>query len=300
MYRTRTLLKIGMPHSYCRALNEVALLAHVGNLRWNDFGVLTERPASRQRDSEGREVYASFFFIDLDGFPDLGLAAFGPDDELEIVSRMGRYGRTMLDGDYSLFRAGELPADLPENLPAAPRVRLSNVFVGLGSGADDLSITTPSNARIENVPSLPEEPDSYRIIKRARQAGFFFDAPPQATALWSESDALQVAIDPDRDLNGVGLLYFSNYVAFMNRAERVALETRAGFTPESLDGRVTLRRRVGFYGNARPHDTLEIDVEAFRLAAADTLLLHHRIRRRGDGRLIAVGSVEKRLRPAVG
>jgi hypothetical protein len=44
------------------------------------------------------------------------------------------------------------------------------------------------------------------------------------------------------------------------------------------------------------HDTLEVEVEAWVAPGArNRLLLHHRIRRSADGRLIAVSSVEKTL-----
>jgi hypothetical protein len=82
----------------------------------------------------------------------------------------------------------------------------------------------------------------------------------------------------------------------MDQAERSALEESGAFTPEALDARRTLTRRIGYYGNALRHDSLEIDVEAVALPPPGRrLLLHHRIRRQGDGRLIAVSTAEKRL-----
>jgi probable biosynthetic protein (TIGR04098 family) len=81
----------------------------------------------------------------------------------------------------------------------------------------------------------------------------------------------------------------------MDHAERRALEESGSFAPAALDGRRTLRRRIGYYGNAERHDELRVEVEAAALPQAGRLLLHLRIRRRGDGRLIAVSSVEKLL-----
>ncbi len=294
MYRSRTAFYLGMPHTRCHALSEIALLSHAAHLRWNDLGALSGTAASRQRDAEGRPVYASIYFAELAGFPAQGLGAFGPDDQLEVVSTLGRYGRSMMDGTHHLFAAGALPDELPEELPGAPSVRLSNVLVAVGAGADDLRITTPENADMERVPQLAEEPDSYRIIKQGRKAGRLLEAPEGAHALWPEARVAECAVDPDRDLNGVGLLYFCNYVAFMDFAERQLLEQAGDFSPRDLDRRLTVRRRIGFYGNAQPHDRLAVEVEALELpGSAARLLLHHRVRRRSDDRLIAVGSVEK-------
>src|SRR5207253_3160646 len=127
-----------------------------------------------------------------------------------------RFGRSMMDGEHRLYPLGALPAELPAALPEAPRVQLSNVLVAVGKGADDLRIAWPENARIEDVPALHEEPESYRTIKRARHEGRFFSAPDGATPLWPGSRSTSCPINPDRDLNGVGLLYFCNYVAFMD------------------------------------------------------------------------------------
>lgn len=300
MYRSRSRLRLGMPHTQAGGLGEVALLAHAGDLRWRDIGAATGVPASHQRDPEGRPVYASFYYVDVDGFPADGLGAFGPDDDVEFVSTLVRFGRSMLDGEHRLFRAGALPENLPSVLPAAPRVRLSNVFVREGAGPDDLRITAPANSRVEDIPASPEEPDSYRLIKTAREAGRFLAPPADAQALWSGARVVPYPINPDRDVNGVGLVYFANYVAFTDLAERRALEESGAYAPADLDGRVTLRRRIGFYGNAQRHDTLAIEVEAWALPGPPRLLLHHRIRRSADGRLIAVSSAEKALQPVAG
>jgi probable biosynthetic protein (TIGR04098 family) len=301
MYRSRATVRLGMPHTQSGSLAEPALLSYAADLRWNDIGATSGLPNSRHRDAEGRAVYASVYFAEIADFAERGLASFGPDDELEVVSTLSRYGRTMLDGEHRLYRLGSLPAELPGVLPPAPLVRLSNVFVCEGSGPNDLRITSPANASIESIPASPSEPDSYGIIRTARRAGSFFPAPADATPLWSGPRSVVYCINPDRDVNGVGLIYFKNYVAFMDFAERMTLEEHAGYRPLELDGRVTLRRRIGYYGNAQRHDTLLIEVEAFRLGAArEHLLLHHRVVRPADGRLIAVSSVEKLLAPRSG
>jgi probable biosynthetic protein (TIGR04098 family) len=302
---SRSSLLLGMPHTRMHALSEVALLAHCGDLRWHHMARVAGVPATRQRDAEGHPVYASFYYIDVDGFPDEGLAAFGPDDVIELVSRLGRFGRSMMDGEVLIFPHGSLPEALPERLPGAPRVRLSNVLVALGSGADDLKIATPANADVERIPALTEEPDSYRIIKQARHDGRFYETPSGAEPLWAGTRRAEYVIDADRDVNGVGLLYFANFVAFMDRSERISLAGSGALSADDIDHRITVRRRIGYYGNARTSDVIEVESDAFVLPRR-RLLLHHRVYRRSDRRLIAVSSVEKHLagadsdRPAVG
>jgi probable biosynthetic protein (TIGR04098 family) len=283
-----------MPHTISGALSEVALLAHLQDLQWTELGRLTGCPASRLLDASGREVYASIYFVDVDGLPEAGLRAFRPDDELEVQSALGRFGQTMLEVEHVLAHCDAATASPAAISPSAFRVRLSNVLVALGSGPDDLRISTPTNAQLEAVPPLPMQPESYRLVREAQVRGAFFQPPAGVQPLWARSHVATIPINPDRDLNGVGLLYFANYVAFLDAAERAALEGAAGFAAAALDGRVTVRRRIGFYGNARGSDTLLVEVDAFSLDGG-RLLVNHRVRRRSDDRLIAIASAERRL-----
>jgi probable biosynthetic protein (TIGR04098 family) len=286
-----------MGHTRWHAMNEVATLSFAQHVRWRDLGDLTGVPASRLRDANDRPVYASIYYAEVAGFPaESGLGAFRPDDDLDVVSTLGRFGRSVLDGDL-YFRHADEPTDTSSVPMRGPRVRLSNVLVGVGRDADDLRITVPHNASMDVVPALPAEPDSYVAIKRARMQGFFQAPPPGARALWPGVRTVRYRVDPDRDMNGVGLVYFCNYVGFMDLAERTVLEAEGIYSPETLDWRLTIRRAVGFYGNALPREELAIEVEAYALPGADErLLVQHRIRRTGDDRLIAVASAERLIR----
>ena len=293
MHRSVSCWHLGMPHTICGALNEVALLAHVQDLHWKALGAMVGCPASRLLDAAGNEVYASVYFVDLDG-GERGLAAFGPDDEIEVRGSLGRYGSTMLDGVHVLHAAGTSLAADPS---PALSVRLSFVLVSSGTGPDALQIATPANAPIQSIPSLTSEPDSYRLVKQARAAATLGTAQPGGRRLWEAPFTREYAINPDRDLNGVGLLYFANYVAFLDAAERDALTERAGFTGEQLYRRITLRRRIAYYGNAVPSDRLAIRVDSYASTADPCrLLVLHQVRRVSDGRLIALARADRQVR----
>jgi probable biosynthetic protein (TIGR04098 family) len=293
MHRSNTRWHLGMPHTISGALAEVALLAYAQDQHWKEIGRLAGCPASRLVDVAGKAVYASVYFVELDTASDRGLAVFGPDDELELEGSLGRYGASMLDGTHRLYRAGSVQAE-----SAAPSLRMSFVLVALGRGPDDLRVSTPSNGRIDRIPSLATEPDSYRLVRAAQSAGGFGSPPPGSAPLWDGVFSRTYPINPDRDLNGVGLLYFANYVAFLDAAEREAFGEMSGMSAGRLDGRVTVRRRIAYYGNARSSDQLHIDVEAFALdgLAPTRWVVHQRIRRASDDRLIALATGERRLR----
>ena len=136
-------------------------------------------------------------------------------------------------------------------MPPAPRVRLSNVIVREGRDMDDLRITSPANADLERNPC--RRPSRIRTASSSRRKWPLRRSVPDARALWDGAQTLRYPIDADRDVNGVGLVYFI-YVAIMDWAER-ALVAR-GYAPSALDGRRTRRRRIGFYGRcATTHST---------------------------------------------
>ena len=101
-------------------------------------------------------------------------------------------------------------------------------------------------------------------------------------------------LDPDRDANGAGLIYFANFVCFLDYAERVLLNDRG--TPASLvDARSTYWRRIGYFGNAPVTDQLRIAV-CGRARCTDTLVIlsfDYRVWRASDGKLILVSSSRK-------
>jgi probable biosynthetic protein (TIGR04098 family) len=107
------------------------------------------------------------------------------------------------------------------------------------------------------------------------------------------------AIDPDRDVNAAGLVYFANFPAFFEVAERRALESKPVDVPRELvNRRGTVRRQVGFFGNARTNDALEIHVACGivrQVVEADTPSRPHGLlwfstqcHRRSDQALIAI------------
>ena len=68
-----------------------------------------------------------------------------------------------------------------------------------------------------------------------------------------------MSIEPDRDLNGAGLLYFANYPVFLDMAERTVL-SKLGLDQALLDRRSLLHRRSAYLSNASADDTLEVSV----------------------------------------
>jgi probable biosynthetic protein (TIGR04098 family) len=105
-------------------------------------------------------------------------------------------------------------------------------------------------------------------------------------------------IDVDRDTNGAGLVYFANYVSFMDTAERLALAELGPAPPKMPSPRTLRHRRIGYYGNADVDDAITITVSVLHHpAAAESIGLRYRIEREADGRTICLSEAIKAASP---
>jgi len=306
---------LGMPHLGPHALSESQMLKHLGHLRWQAFQRLAGVPTHLVADGEGRRLYATFYHGDIE-FP---LAApphtFCENDRIILVGDLAAYGRNILDGHFALYRADDARAEtwgVPDDASrdrflqaGIPLFRLSNIFIGQETGPEKLKIGQPANADFSKLRGMAEPPGGYERNRQARETGRFFDPPPGARPAPPVPLQLEHPIDPDRDVNGVGLVYFGNFPAFFDVAERAALTAlpNGGLPRPFADRRGTLRRRVGWFGNARSDDRLRMHVACAILPEpvhAESRSLPYgqmwftlRISRASDERLIAITTADR-------
>ncbi|HEV2720259.1 MAG TPA: hypothetical protein VG323_09605, partial [Thermoanaerobaculia bacterium] len=152
-------------------------------------------------------------------------------------------------------------------------------------GNSRLRVAPPAQADFHELPPLPNEENPYQLTRAASESGslgLLDDGWREVTSYEHRYD-----IDVDRDTNGAGLVYFANYVAFMDTAERLAL--RAQPVERSLR-----HRRIAYYGNADVDDTLTIAVTALRSDAHPGALgFRYAIRRQEDGAIICLSEAVK-------
>lgn len=308
-------LELGMPHLGPHALGESQTLKHLGNLRWQSFARLANVPTRLVADAEGNRLYATFFHIHVE-FPRAAPPhAFRENDRVVWLGDLAAFGRNILDGHFALFRADD-PRAATWGVPNAdsqprfadagiPFVRLSNIFIAQEAGPDRLKIGQPANADYSRIRTLGAPPDGYDLNKAARETGRFFDPPAGSRPATPAVTELEHPIDPDRDVNAAGLVYFGNFPAFFEVAERRALAALpgGGLPRDFADRRGTLRRRVGLFGNARSDDRLRMRIEcalapepidagapASRYGAMWFTL---RVDRASDGRTVAITTADR-------
>jgi probable biosynthetic protein (TIGR04098 family) len=274
-------VELGMPLLGRNGLNESSLLKWIGNDRWQELSQLGGIPSSRIRDDFDNRLYATFCFVEMKLSPDRPLSSYGENDLLRFVrSPLQHYERVYLDGRYELATA-----------PFA--IRCTNVFIYQLAGPQQLKMAQPENLSFDRMIELSTQPDSLDLCRAARTAGTF------QTFSSNEIDmgARQVSyvLDADRDANGAGLIYFANFVCFLDYAERSLLQS-AHLPTHLIDARSTYWRRIGYFGNAQVDDELEISITGKASTSQEGYLLlafDYRVNRRSDGKMILVSSARK-------
>jgi len=186
---------------------------------------------------------------------------------------------------------GRLEFDRPERLAdpdrESPSILFANIFITPEKGNSRLRVAPPAQADFANLPPLPNDENPFQITRAAEESGSLgvIDGTWQSAGSYDH----RYAIDVDRDTNGAGLVYFANYVAFMETAERLALRSLGIDAKER-----SLRwRRIAYYGNADVDDTITVRVEVLRDGAR--IAFRYRIERDEDGLTICRSEAIKAL-----
>lgn len=299
-------LEIGMPLMGIGSLNENALLKYVGDLRWRHITRLTGVPSRDLLDEQENRLYPAFFWVKVQFPESRPMGSFGENDTLLLIDTVKRYGQSILDGTTYLIAADRRQTasqpvkDLAE---AAARgiaaVQMSNAFVMKFDGAEWLKRSRPKIGILDGVTEMASPPDSYELSRSVQQGGVLGTPSAGSRSLHDTALSYQYSIQPDRDVNGVGLLYFANYPVFLDLAERHALQQAVpSWSDDVINTRSLITRSIVYLNNASWRDSMTIQTRSWaRLLTEGSTDLYvtseQRMHRQSDGRLMCVCWSEK-------
>jgi probable biosynthetic protein (TIGR04098 family) len=286
-------LVLGLPHTNHRGLAEHLALAHLGHLYWTSIARAIGRPLSSLRSPAGEEVYATFYFVETTFPEEAPIDGFRLDDRLDVTLRLRAFKGMAVEGDVTFDHAP--PRGGGRGVPI-PRVRFASIFITPSAGNSALRVVAPVDADFSGLPPLPLAENPHHITKAAEERGTLGLLGPEWEPVVGGTLDQRREIDPDRDSNGAGLVYFANYVVFMNGAERAAMR-EAGLTESEILTRVVRTRRIAYYGNAGLSGDLVTRVVLLRSSRrARELGFRYAIHRAEDGALICLSEAVKILR----
>lgn len=249
---------LGMPHLCPNGLSENWLWKELGHRHWDLIGRVFGRAGAGFDPSGPQPTYAAFRRIALrDG--DLG--AVGENDTLHLRSTLTQVSATRVESRHIVEHRDALVAD----------VGMTSVFVRRQTGGVNRSVVRVRLAGMPDVVPLLTDPAT---------PGPPREAAPPAGPEGEEIELGTVVVEPcpSLDFNGAGLLYFSSFVAAVDRAE-----WRLFGKGKTLNGMT--RRDAAFHANIEIGDDLAVQV----LAAPTSSGCRHRalVRSRADGKLLA-------------
>ncbi|HSO40269.1 MAG TPA: LnmK family bifunctional acyltransferase/decarboxylase [Labilithrix sp.] len=274
-------LTIGMPHMVPNKLSEVELLKWLGAYQWESISALLGRKSHEITSLEKDRLYASFISVEL-GFPaSRPIDAFEEGAKVSVRNRVGVFGRRFVEG-MLLFDCEEIPAAVTEAVVTKddlarserPWAYVTNAFIARAGSNTKLKIFEPEGMDAAHVPALKSAPvgiSEHQSVQASGQMGA--DAiPAGARPVLPAGASAEIVykISPESDLNGAALLYFARYVAMMDYGTRRFMSEHLSRPVSSslIECLSTEHRRIYYFVNAEPSDSVRIFVQAWSLPAA--------------------------------
>lgn len=217
---------LGMPHLCASGLSESWLLKELGHRHWYLLAEAASMSAPEFRDEKGGPVYAAFCSVSIT-CGEFGAAR--ENDLLTLASRLIRVSRTQVASCHRIAIHGR----------SIGLVEMISTFVRRGAAGTNRSV---ARVAVEGLPAIGH--DTRREGMNSRRS----EAQPRrqvATFLFDPC--------PSQDFNGAGLLYFTSFIAFLDRAEWL-FDRRLALAAS------TVERAVAYRGNVDPGERIRVSL----------------------------------------
>jgi amino acid adenylation domain-containing protein len=269
-------------------------ISAIGDWSWEYVSRQCGVNVLRARNADGKPSYLAFCYLRILGGPGLQCNLISPGDELDVSTSGFRGSADSLSVVHQIrHKSGSLafPLATYEELQSGDEHSLivegfHRWLVRSQEGDnDDLARSQPAGYRSEHLPGIPDAHHPWRRYRPAIERLSFREGDE-----WSppgDEIVLPYRVDGDRDLNGVGLLYFASYFDLFQLGAREAAR-RAGWPETAFQRRVVAEQEVVFLRNANPGETIEIVSRTRR--RIDGAHLFDVVVRRPSGETLAVST----------
>ncbi|MBO3744810.1 hypothetical protein J5X84_01930 [Streptosporangiaceae bacterium NEAU-GS5] len=245
-------------------------VGQLGDWTWETVSDLCDVNAFDARNPDGLPTYLSFYYFHIRASRDMHVHGLEFGDRVEVTSRAFDFGSESILVLHQVRPEGEQGPVDPRRFyrfddPKCVYVENFNRWITRSrpGSNEDLVTSSPSGFRHDHLPRLPAAYSPRLAYHNARTQGTFLDGPPPGRVPLAPPITFEYAVDPSRDLNGVGLLYFASYFSIVDWA-LLRLWQRLGRDVRSFLGRVVLDQQVCYLGNADAGSVLRIAVDSWR------------------------------------
>lgn len=280
------------------------LAGQIGDWTWDAVSALCNVDALRARDAGGAPTYLSFCYLRIRGSRRFHLRTPTFGDRLHAATRLFDLGSESVHALHRIARSpaheqdrgDAIVAPEPAGFYAEPdegclHVESFNRWISRSDERTnrDLVRGSPVGFRHRHLATLPPERSPRLACRRARSALTFVEGDRRE--LGPPVDA-EYRVDPARDLNGVGLLYFAAFFSIVDWA-LLQLWRALGRSDRAFLDRVVVDQQVCYAGNADAGSTLAASARRCALEGDDGReLVDVVLRDREDQRLLAVSTIE--------
>ncbi|MER7165758.1 LnmK family bifunctional acyltransferase/decarboxylase [Micromonospora sp. NPDC000207] len=237
-------------------------VGQVGDWTWDTVSAVTDTNVYTARDVGGAPTYLAFHYLEVRGGPGLTVRGLTFGDVLRVDSRAFGFGSesvlTLHEIRRTPRRAGRIDPDRFHAYedPDCLYARTFNRWVvrGASGGNGDLCSASPVGFRHDHLPTLPTTHSPRRAYARLRDLASAVPPADDRSRL-----VVDYPVDPSRDLNGVGLLYFAAYFSIVDWAVLRLWRHRGGSDAGFLR-RTVLDQRMSYLGNADAGTVLRVSV----------------------------------------
>ncbi|MFE4458088.1 LnmK family bifunctional acyltransferase/decarboxylase [Nocardia tengchongensis] len=278
-----------------------ALYARIGDWTWDTVGALCGVNVPRARSVSGAPTYLSFFYYRLRGsdlahphgleFGDeLTVTSASFDFGSEAVHTLHRIGPREPDGTPPLIDLGEFYGERRDDCLYVENMNrwVSRSMEGSNQG---LEVASPDGFRHWDLPRLPGDLSPRRDCGAARKTRSFHPEGVPGATLAVVDSVESFTVDVASELNGVGLLYFASFFAYVDRA-LLRLWRDMGRDNDSFLAKKVLDLRVCYFGNADAGQRLEASTRLWQHTGRAGRETAEVVIRDGNDRLLAVAAVE--------
>jgi probable biosynthetic protein (TIGR04099 family) len=227
---------LGMPQLCLNGLSENWLLKQLGHRHWMMLARLAGQSSPSFVDERGAPVYAAFCALSI---RDAEFFAARENDCLLVSSRLRRLSRTQMLSRHELAIAGRKIGAVDMLSTFVRRTSKGNHGVHRFEAPG-----LPPVAPMSGDDHLAACAARFRSGRARTHRGFVMDGRRAlATARFEPC--------PSQDFNGAGFLYFSSFIAFIDRAEWL-------FARDEAAKATTRQREIFFSGNLDPGESLTV------------------------------------------
>jgi probable biosynthetic protein (TIGR04098 family) len=270
----------------------------VGDWTWDAVGRLCGTDVLRARNPAGDPTYLSFYYYRIRGSRRFHLRSPTFGDRLRITTGLYDFGSESVLALHTIMPvdaagpAGPLDPDEFYAFGAENCLYVENfnrwVTRSTAGSNEGLVRSAPADFRHRHLPELPERYSPRVACHRARTQLSFVDTSTGVHVRDGDELHTEYEVDPTRDLNGVGLLYFASYFSMVDRA-LLSMWRGLGRPERSFLNRIVVDQQLCYLGNADAGCVVAGSVRRWRVVGDDSReLVDVVLRERGTGRVLAV------------